>query len=302
MLIELVGFVIEQSAALRLIPLFITADPDATGIEAHCHLNADYTRSMPQRVTTSGGLSSLVRSDSESDSERITISNRTMPTSQSQTGPKRGRGRPPAGNRVTKPAPKSRTKIGSNKATAREALSDKSNTNTLFGQKLSGKREEHVEEMDTNGPNDELVEHQIQSQQIDRSAPTTSNSAETGRQFGVSVSAKRQQPFAKIIASPSKSQDRVEAEDVDVDNDTGMEDNFENHPLISPKKSGEEFTSEQDVTETSLRRRLGELTRKYENLEARHKDLRELGIKDAERNYERLRKQTETSTVGEFDC
>ncbi|KAI1337431.1 chromosome segregation protein Csm1/Pcs1-domain-containing protein [Xylariaceae sp. FL0016] len=42
-----------------------------------------------------------------------------------------------------------------------------------------------------------------------------------------------------------------------------------------------------------MRRRIGELTRKYENLEAKYRDLREIGVKEAERNYDRLRKQGE---------
>ncbi|KXJ92312.1 chromosome segregation protein Csm1/Pcs1-domain-containing protein [Microdochium bolleyi] len=42
-----------------------------------------------------------------------------------------------------------------------------------------------------------------------------------------------------------------------------------------------------------MRRRLGDLTRKYEALEAKYASLRELGIKEAERNYDLLKKQSE---------
>ncbi|PHH69925.1 hypothetical protein CDD83_5581 [Cordyceps sp. RAO-2017] len=41
------------------------------------------------------------------------------------------------------------------------------------------------------------------------------------------------------------------------------------------------------------RKRLGELTRKYNDLKARHKDLWQMGIKSAERNFNDLKGQTE---------
>lgn len=51
--------------------------------------------------------------------------------------------------------------------------------------------------------------------------------------------------------------------------------------------------SDSELHEPSMRRRVGDLTRKYENLEAKYRDLRELGVKEAERNYDRLKKQSE---------
>ncbi|KAK3991354.1 chromosome segregation protein Csm1/Pcs1-domain-containing protein [Cladorrhinum sp. PSN332] len=43
----------------------------------------------------------------------------------------------------------------------------------------------------------------------------------------------------------------------------------------------------------ALRRRLGELTAKNESLETKYRDLREIGVKEAERNFDRFKKQTE---------
>ncbi|KAH8681403.1 chromosome segregation protein Csm1/Pcs1-domain-containing protein [Xylariales sp. PMI_506] len=48
-----------------------------------------------------------------------------------------------------------------------------------------------------------------------------------------------------------------------------------------------------DSNDPSLRRRIGELIRKYEVLETKYRDLREVGIKEAERNYDKLKKQGE---------
>ncbi|CAK7565489.1 MAG: hypothetical protein SEPTF4163_003406 [Sporothrix epigloea] len=43
----------------------------------------------------------------------------------------------------------------------------------------------------------------------------------------------------------------------------------------------------------SVRRRLGELANKYDALEAQYRELKEIGIKEAERNFDRLKKQSE---------
>ncbi|CAK7270593.1 hypothetical protein SEPCBS119000_004171 [Sporothrix epigloea] len=45
--------------------------------------------------------------------------------------------------------------------------------------------------------------------------------------------------------------------------------------------------------DASARRRLGELTEKYDVLEAQYRDLKEVGIKEAERNFDRLKRQGE---------
>ncbi|KAI1324971.1 hypothetical protein F5Y16DRAFT_281979 [Xylariaceae sp. FL0255] len=51
--------------------------------------------------------------------------------------------------------------------------------------------------------------------------------------------------------------------------------------------------SDSELNDPSLRRRIGEWTRKYEALETRYSDLREIGVKEAERNFDRLKKQSE---------
>ncbi|CAK7198268.1 hypothetical protein SEUCBS139899_000927 [Sporothrix eucalyptigena] len=45
--------------------------------------------------------------------------------------------------------------------------------------------------------------------------------------------------------------------------------------------------------DASVRRRLGELTKKYDTLEAQYRNLKEIGVKEAERNFDRLKKQGE---------
>jgi len=54
--------------------------------------------------------------------------------------------------------------------------------------------------------------------------------------------------------------------------------------------------SDTERNDPTLRRKLGEVTKKYENLHLKYQDLREIGLKEAERNFERLKKQNEERT------
>lgn len=49
--------------------------------------------------------------------------------------------------------------------------------------------------------------------------------------------------------------------------------------------------------DVELRRKLGEMTQKYEALELKYRDLREIAVKEAERNFDRLRKHSEERTA-----
>jgi hypothetical protein len=48
-----------------------------------------------------------------------------------------------------------------------------------------------------------------------------------------------------------------------------------------------------EVSEVSVRRRLGDLSKKYDSLELKYRDLRTIGIQEAERNFDQLRKQAD---------
>jgi hypothetical protein len=49
-----------------------------------------------------------------------------------------------------------------------------------------------------------------------------------------------------------------------------------------------------------LRRKIGEITRKHDVLESKYRNLREIGVVEANTNMEKLRKQCETITIGMF--
>lgn len=67
-------------------------------------------------------------------------------------------------------------------------------------------------------------------------------------------------------------------------------------PTVQHRRAGS--ASDTERSDPALRRKLGEVTKKYENLNVKYQDLREIGLKEAERNFERLKKQAEEKTAG----
>lgn len=62
-------------------------------------------------------------------------------------------------------------------------------------------------------------------------------------------------------------------------------------PSLKRRRAGS--ASDTERGDPGVRRKLGEMTKKYDSLHIRYQDLREIGIKEAERNFERLRKDTD---------
>lgn len=67
-------------------------------------------------------------------------------------------------------------------------------------------------------------------------------------------------------------------------------------PSVQRRRAGS--ASDTERNDPALRRKLGEITKKYDSLNVKYQDLREIGLKEAERNFERLKKQTEEKTAG----
>jgi hypothetical protein len=56
--------------------------------------------------------------------------------------------------------------------------------------------------------------------------------------------------------------------------------------------------SDTERNDPAIRRKLGEMTKKLENLDLKYRNVREIGIKEAEYNFEKLKKQGEESKKG----
>lgn len=66
----------------------------------------------------------------------------------------------------------------------------------------------------------------------------------------------------------------------------------------SPSKRPGYSSSSSEGGDPALRRRLGDITQKYENLEAKYRDFKEVAVREAERNFDRLKKQMEEKAKG----
>lgn len=64
------------------------------------------------------------------------------------------------------------------------------------------------------------------------------------------------------------------------------------------KQVGADFDIEKGGGDPSLRRKLGEMTKKFENLDLKYKRLTEVGVKDAEANFEKLKLSSEAKSKG----
>ncbi|MCJ1284579.1 hypothetical protein MMC26_003912 [Xylographa opegraphella] len=59
------------------------------------------------------------------------------------------------------------------------------------------------------------------------------------------------------------------------------------------RRAGSASDTERAGNDPATRRKLGEMTKKFENLDMKYRNLREVGVKEAEANFEKLKKQSE---------
>ena len=69
-------------------------------------------------------------------------------------------------------------------------------------------------------------------------------------------------------------------------------------PSLIRRRAGSASDTERTGSDPAVRRKLGDLTKKCDNLELKYNNLREVGIKEAEINFERLKAQSEANTRG----
>ncbi|KAH8172663.1 chromosome segregation protein csm1/Pcs1 domain-containing protein [Sarocladium implicatum] len=216
---------------------------------------------MPPRTKAAGGLMGFTASDSEPDFDDLPQSH----ASQAQPV-KRPRGRPPASSKVTKPAQKqarsaSVRPVARKPPSPRRALATKSsNTNATKparGEKVQP--EDDVEMLE--------VQHSSPEKAVKRGRGKTKPAKEA----------------PEVDAIPDETKDEASASD---------------HELaVIENDSFEPMLLEDDASDATVRRRLGDLTRKYEALETRHRELRQVGVLEAERNFERLQKQADDNAA-----
>jgi hypothetical protein len=268
----------------------------------HIHPPSPTQVAMPPRAHAKpvAGLAGLMASDSEPDLDMFDQSElqaavRTMSTT------KKPRGRPPGtASKVTKTAPRTTRRNSADKLTpVPEVIAQPATTSKINGGTTRGSRK--TKQLAT----DDTVTSEVFG--VPASVPATETKMGLrGRQkkmnddtsiLAPESAVKRRgrpprQPTTPIFEEipETQAEDAMELEAVPEEDEDGDSVAGTTEPL--------ETWSSYDTSDVALRRRLGELTKKYEALEMRHRDLREVGVREAERNFDRLKKQAEERTAG----
>ena len=252
-------------------------------------------------------LSGLIDSDDD-DTQFV----EAMPTpdsaAENKVPVKKARGRPKvAPSKVTKTKATPKRRLSGrllSKATTvaakpkRKILADKTNTQIV----------EEIEEVDESQDEDTEMGDELDATVFavkENKAKPTKMKAPTGR----GVTKKRAAPKS-APASMDKSLVVLETQVPRVELESTMEEEEIEKPIPKPvhaSRPREPFhprqpslqrrragsTSDTERSDPALRRKLGDMTKKHDSLSVKYQDLREIGLKEAERNFERYRKQTE---------
>ncbi|KAK1980958.1 chromosome segregation protein [Colletotrichum cereale] len=227
---------------------------------------------------------------------------------------KKARGRPPAAHKVTKPSQRA-TKTRMNPKLA-AALSKAEEEGTVDistmvegktskrGRKAVAKYEEEEEEMaEENGGIATPVKPIVgKPRGRPKAAVAAVSKADDSNEVPDSA-VKRTAPTAKRGRRPATKPTRNEESEIPetqvhdaLDVDTELDDQFEDLPdQRQPARHASRAGGSSDVeaSDVQLRRKLGETARKCDRLEAKYRDLRDIGVKAAERNFDNLKKESE---------
>lgn len=272
--------------------------------------------------------------DSDSDSDDGFVTRTGVPKTIEKMAPaKKPRGRA-AANRVTKTEPKAATRrAGAKKAVAaereieRQALADKptnQRTKAARGRKVKDAEETEEEEADEEVEGADVLVTPPGSDEPVRAK------AGRGRPRKEAVVPESVQKAGKPLASRRGGRKAVEPEeplpqqdvpseipetqaddlmDIDAEEQDQVEDlpkfsRFSAPPSVQRvssyyvplSASKRPASSSSHDSDSSVRRRLGEMTKKYEILELKYKDLRNVAVTEAEKTFDRLKKTSEERT------
>lgn len=279
-------------------------------------------------MTTTKQSTLLDLADSDSDSgfnTRVSVTKATdnMPAA------KKPKGRP-AANKVMKPEPKTTTRrVGAKAAAALKgeveklALTEKTTNDSpkpKRGRKAKKMAEEEADDVLATPPNSDEAAKTRGGRGRPKKSATVPDSVQ--KKVEASAAKRGRRPAAKQVDEQSASvfaqsdffeiPETQQARDMSLDADEEL-DQVEDLPTFSrfsappsaqrinsyhiphsvSKRSASILSHDDDP---SVRRRLGELAKKYEALELRYRDLRNVAVVEAERNFDRLKKQSEERT------
>ncbi|KAH7391465.1 chromosome segregation protein Csm1/Pcs1-domain-containing protein [Cadophora sp. MPI-SDFR-AT-0126] len=147
----------------------------------------------------------------------------------------------------------------------------------------------------------------VQNESLVEDAPEVAKpNARTTKKLGP---AKKERPTEP---SPEKIIQETQYEEMDMDIDADVDEVVE-EPVLKPARSISRThshsrqrqpslqrrragsASDTERSDPALRRKLGEITKKYEVLNIKYQDLRQIGVKETERNMDRLKKEGEVT-------
>jgi len=262
-------------------------------------------------ASRSRALLGLVDSESEDD---LGVRVATKTTTASKM-PGARRGRPAAASKVTKPAPKGRRRSSDRIAAAveqvggRKALADKTNEQPTRAATKDRKPDATAEEAAKPKRGRPRVVKVVQEEE-NREVPDSAGPVKIPAKRG------RKPAAAKVVDDLPDSHEETEIpetqqapEPMDIDDSDDIQQE-EPGPIRRLEPTGAQISrglasaagmagaAGSDHGESALRRRLSELAKKYEALEASYHNLREIGVEEAERNFDKLRKQGDEKTKG----
>lgn len=267
-------------------------------------------------------LLELVESESDDGADILWGSRPTQAKPAEMSPAKKPRGRAAGtANKVTKPAQKSTARRASDKLAAaidspegRAALAEKSSNRQPKALARGRKGAKVVEEDEELAPPvvakprgrprkvvQEMVEEEEEEEEEELEA--VKPAVKRGRKKAVPEKDETEIPETQQVEpDPEQSAMDLDLDEADEVEDLPMHDSTvasieERRPAsrvrpsatTRPAPSSTSF----DDNDPSLRRRLGELTKKHEALEARYRNLRDVAVREAERNFDRLKKQSE---------
>jgi len=281
-------------------------------------------------------LSGLIDSDSEDDFIARDVMSTPDFAAENKTAAKKARGRPKAAPaKVTKQKAPARRISGrlTAKAPARAPKKDK---RQVLADRTNQQNAEDTEEVDEFAQEDEVMQNAevdntpvvtkqkpkaTQKKAVKGRPKTVKEVSSTNYSIEASEAPKpepkkagRKRGPAKKEIEPEPSPEKVipetQASVMDIDDEAEEEieqtitksapnvrsDSRVRHPSVQRRRAGSASDTERDRGDPILRRKLGEMTKKYENLHIKYQDLKEIGLKESERNFERLRKQTDEKT------
>lgn len=107
-----------------------------------------------------------------------------------------------------------------------------------------------------------------------------------------------QQDDVSVMQEPGDDEDAHAPQSAYRRSNNAIMPSRQRQPPPSRRRAPSASDTERAAGDPALRRRLGEMTRKYENIDQKYQSLRDTRMTEAESNYEKLRKQSETNTKG----